>query len=519
VVLAMVVVRTSLSGMPLERDEGEYAYAGQLMLQGVPPYRAAYNMKFPGVYAAYAAVLAACGQTAAGVHAGTTAVVAANVVLTFLLARRWPGGGSGIVAAATVAVLSTDPALLGLAGHATHFVLLPALAGLLVLSTADPGPARCAAAGALLATAMLMKQPGGAFLVAGAAMVVAASVARRWTRAIAARRLLAFAAGAVAPLLCAAGLLMHAGVFDRFWFWTVRYARYYGEQMPVGLAPSILWDEGRTDLRFAWPLWMLAATGLAVGWREPVARRGAALRCGLATTAFAATSVGFRYRAHYFILMAPAVALLDAAAVGAATEWLRRRRPALRWVPGAAFAAACAAFAVAARAVLFGSDPDAASRALYFSNPFVGAVEVGRRLRDLVPPGRTVAVLGSEPEICFEARRRSATGYLYTYGLMEDQPFAGQMQREMAAEITAARPAYVVLVRNDASWLATGRSDHWILGWCQQLIRSDPLVGVVPTVDAPARSYWGPDVSLPEARALARASTPCLLVFRHDGRP
>ena len=24
--------------MPLERDEGEYAYAGQLILQGIPPY-------------------------------------------------------------------------------------------------------------------------------------------------------------------------------------------------------------------------------------------------------------------------------------------------------------------------------------------------------------------------------------------------------------------------------------------------------------------------------------------------
>lgn len=37
---------------PLERDEGEYAYAGQLMLQGIPPYQLAYNMKLPGTYAA-----------------------------------------------------------------------------------------------------------------------------------------------------------------------------------------------------------------------------------------------------------------------------------------------------------------------------------------------------------------------------------------------------------------------------------------------------------------------------------
>jgi len=50
----VIAIRIRLLGIPLERDEGEYAYAGQLMLQGIPPYKLAYNMKFPGTYAAYA---------------------------------------------------------------------------------------------------------------------------------------------------------------------------------------------------------------------------------------------------------------------------------------------------------------------------------------------------------------------------------------------------------------------------------------------------------------------------------
>jgi len=35
-VLFVLAVRMRLRDMPLERDEGEYAYAGQLILQGVP---------------------------------------------------------------------------------------------------------------------------------------------------------------------------------------------------------------------------------------------------------------------------------------------------------------------------------------------------------------------------------------------------------------------------------------------------------------------------------------------------
>lgn len=44
----VVYVRVRLLNLPLERDEGEYAYAGQLILEGVPPYKEAWNMKLPG---------------------------------------------------------------------------------------------------------------------------------------------------------------------------------------------------------------------------------------------------------------------------------------------------------------------------------------------------------------------------------------------------------------------------------------------------------------------------------------
>ena len=65
-ILLVVVVRFRLLDLPLERDEGEYAYAGQLMLQGVPPYQLAGNMKFPGTYGAYAIIMAVTGERADG---------------------------------------------------------------------------------------------------------------------------------------------------------------------------------------------------------------------------------------------------------------------------------------------------------------------------------------------------------------------------------------------------------------------------------------------------------------------
>ena len=97
----VVAIRIRLLGIPLERDEGEYAYAGQLMLQGIPPYKLAYNMKFPGTYAAYAVVMSIFGQTISGIHLGLLLVNAATVALVFFLGRRLINETAGFVRAAT----------------------------------------------------------------------------------------------------------------------------------------------------------------------------------------------------------------------------------------------------------------------------------------------------------------------------------------------------------------------------------------------------------------------------------
>ena len=78
-------IRWRFLDLPLERDEGEYAYAGQLILQGIPPYQLAYNMKFPGVYFAYAGLMSLFGQIPAGIHDGIILVTSLSIVLIFLI--------------------------------------------------------------------------------------------------------------------------------------------------------------------------------------------------------------------------------------------------------------------------------------------------------------------------------------------------------------------------------------------------------------------------------------------------
>src|SRR5712691_11237637 len=133
IVVAAAGIRLRLLDIPLDRDEGEYAYFAQLLLDGIPPYAQAYNLKMPGIYAIYSVLLTVFGQTPAGIHLGLLVVNAVTTVLVFGVALRLFDARVAVVAAATFAALSSSPRLLFTAAYAEHFVLPPVLAGLLVL--------------------------------------------------------------------------------------------------------------------------------------------------------------------------------------------------------------------------------------------------------------------------------------------------------------------------------------------------------------------------------------------------
>src|SRR5258707_5957015 len=96
--------------------------------------------------------------------------------------------------------------------------------------------------------------------------------------------------------------------------------------------------------------------------------------------------------------------------------------------------------------------PEKIVRSEYGGNPFPEAIAFGKYIKDHSEADARMAVLGSEPEIYFYAQRHSATGYIYTYGLMEPQKYARQMQEEMIHEIESARPRFLVSVVLLNSW-------------------------------------------------------------------
>ena len=179
VLLATAVVRLRLLEIPLERDEGEYAYAGQLMLECIAPYQLAYNMKLPGTYAAYAVLMAGLGQTIAGIHLGLLLVNAATILLVALLGIRLFGTVPGVAACGAYALMSVGSKVMGTQAHATHFVVLAALgaAVLLLRYSGSKDPRTLCWSGLLFGLAFVMKQHGLFFGAFGAIYLAATECA------------------------------------------------------------------------------------------------------------------------------------------------------------------------------------------------------------------------------------------------------------------------------------------------------------------------------------------------------
>ena len=223
----VVWVRLRLLGLPLERDEGEYAYMAQQLLQGVLPYTEAHSMKFPGIFFVYAGVLAILGQNLVAIHLSLLLVNLATAFLLFLLGRNLLSEPAGIVAGVSFSVLTLSPTLQGIWANSEHFVLLPAVGGILLLRMAQDQPARFFFSGLLLGCALLIKQHAIFFCLFGIIYLGSRVVTQSHPFKKPFLNIGLFAAGGLAPVIFTALLYGATGNFSDFWFCTIQYASEY----------------------------------------------------------------------------------------------------------------------------------------------------------------------------------------------------------------------------------------------------------------------------------------------------
>jgi 4-amino-4-deoxy-L-arabinose transferase-like glycosyltransferase len=472
IILTTIVLRSSMLQMPLERDEGEYAYMGQLLLQGIPPYLNAYSMKLPGLFAIYAIFMGLFGQSIFAIHLCLLIFNAFAVILVYLLTRYLADDVAGIVAALIYALLSVSPTVLGTNAHATQFIVPFVLGGLLLLLKAidQRKTWMLTASGLLLGFAFLVKQHAFFFVLFAIIYYLSQMVKKHVLRSESVPNMAILIISSAAPFLFVCGLLYLAGVFPKFWFWTFTYASQYASGITTSTALSNFMHSA-TIVIYPWIfIWGIAAIGLFSIFLNKRIRHHWIFWSGFPVFSFLSICPGLCFRFHYFITLLPAVAMLAGVATSTSMTYISRKfSPYFQAIPVILVIIALG-FPAWEQKMFFCASPIDANQMINRGNPFVESLTVAQYIKNRSSETDTVAVLGSEPQIYFYANRKSATGYIYMYGLMEPHIYTLRMQKQMIGEIESAKPRYIVFVNAPFSWLRSSRSDPYILNWAEKYL-------------------------------------------------
>ncbi len=483
VLVIAIVVRIRMLTVPLERDEGEYAYAGQLMLQGVPPYQLAYNMKMPGIYAAYAVIMAVFGQNHLAIHFGVLIINVMTIILIYYLAKKLFGKIAATATAVFFAITSMSVNIQATA-NAENFVILPAIAAILLLVkfVGSRKIWQLIVSGLLLGIAFMMKQHGAAFIVFGVFYLVYTMVQQK---PVSVKKILlnvfVYSFFAILPFLITCVILWRCGVFDKFWFWTFDYARHYVSLNSYADGFGLLKETLSKIVPSAFFIWLLGLAGLAGCMYDKRLREHRLFLIVFLICSFLSLCPGLYFRNHYFVLFLPVLSILAGVGVLSVSNLLKSdRKRAYAAALVILLAWSCCFFSQLKCFML--TDPEMISRVTYGFFPFPETLRIANYIKAHSNADDKIVVFGSEPQIYFYSKRRSATSFIYTYPLMENQPFAVQMQREMIEQIQTNKPRFIVVVKTVDSWIpVTGCSKlifQWADSYFQEYYRQVGLVEI-----------------------------------------
>jgi hypothetical protein len=449
-IVIVAAVRAPLLPIPLERDEGEYAYIAWRLGHNELPYRDWVDQKPPAVFFIYRLGLSLPLEPIRAIHFVALLFSAASVCALLFLALPLMDRFWAFVAAALFALLSTDPLVQGTVANTELFMLCPLILSQIAFVSAasrkDCNILFIVLAGALTGIASMFKQVATVnWFFMAALYPLLAEGQKRWRAAV------SFILWSATGLLTVFGLVVlyfwrRGGLYEFVDNVFTHNLEYIGAVGPSARL-EYCWGTLTTLVRTQAIVWVFAAAGLValvtsgrVKWFFFVA--------GWLITSILGVSAGGYFFPHYFQQLLPPLAL--AAAVGAeAIAAIKSWRIFPLWSRRAVVLLGLALLpATTLWPFVFTYTPAEAVRKIYPGNFFAEMPQFAQRLETVTPPEKRVFVFGAEPELLFYARRASATRYIFLFPLYGPYGNAHEKQIAAAAEIERAEPSTAVYFPN-----------------------------------------------------------------------
>lgn len=460
---------------PPGRDQGMFTYAGHLVLRGDVPFKDFWDTKPPAIYYAYGLAELLFGYSVFAIRALDLLWQAATAVILFEIARRIIGRRFPAFFAGAFYVIAYASRGWWNTAQPDDFLNLPlGLAVLIVLKKGEGGNSgiRMLAAGALVGIASYFRYPVAVILPVLAAYIVwDGGDIRRYRPAV----MMAF--GFCAVTLGYLFYLWRAGAIGEFFYTEFVWTRAYAGLGGAGKGFFGFFHMGDI-LNSHWSavtLMMLAAAAYIGAICRGSAGHAANLIALWAATAFLTLYIQRKFYIYHFSpLMAP-LAVGAAAFVKAMSRASSMRfRSILVGLLAASVAVpyltingrynrycldvyleSASALATKLRTGVIPEDYYMNARFTSDDFSFPADIAVARFLAGRTSQGDRVFIWGCETLVYQLSERRAVSRFIHNFPFRCDWT-PERYGNELIDSLKADPPAYLLIVRNDAAWWATG---------------------------------------------------------------
>jgi hypothetical protein len=447
VLLFVLILRLRLLDLPFERDEGGFTYIARHMFSGPALYDGLYDNKLPGLYGLYALFINVFGYSPKGVHIG---LMFCNA-LSCLLLYRWVAGRfnkrTGVATASLFAVMSVAPNVYGFAAHATQLLLPFIFSGFLWLEKGlKTGRWHWFLIGGLsMGTAVIVKQSAAVFCVFAGLDLLLQHWYEKKSLLLSTRNAVLLTLGVVFPFALIATYFVIQGRFDHLWLWTIELPAASGKGNSQYL--KFFYDNHIAYVFKKFEIvWGAAILGIVALWFSKLHWVDRTASVLFACLACGSVFLGLAFYPHYFVLALPAVALFSAilldfmhSKLGTAAYWagllLLILLPVLQL-----------------RDYYFFPNYSLIQQKAYGANFFSELKKIGEELDRSAGKDQTLAVMGSEPEVFVYADRESASGHLFMYPIIQNNPKVEIFRQQYLDDLEKKRPQYIVFNTLSTSW-------------------------------------------------------------------
>lgn len=490
ILLIYVVLRLNLINIPLDRDEGIFAYVGQVINANGIPYKDAIDHKPPVVFFIYAFALKFMPPTPAGIHLFLHLYNLLTLFVLYFSVKIYSHSDTMALWTAFVyAVISTSPDFQGFTASAEMFMLLPISLSILFvfLATQKERFFYYFLSGFFGGLAFWTKQTGAFIILFIVLYAVCATVQKihqkKKSTTNSVKDILWWGTGFVFITLMIAGYFFRHNSFNEFLYWSFEHSLIYSRQ---------------TNLLMMWPLISQSLTGFFKGnfmiiipgiagclmMIKNKEQKGLWTLCFLLFSFFA-TCPGHAYP-HYFAQLLPGLAITG----GIGTIYLIQALSEKMKYP----LSFILAFSIIFNPLFVHSDyyikhsPEENSRFFFGFNPFPESLDLGKYIKEKTEKNDKIFIFGSEAQVLVYAQRKSATAFALIYPLMSSYPRYMEFQQQAWAEVQTNKPKYIILIKISTSLAYDKKANLWILEKTRELLSSEYEIEAVVSLSHPKGS-------------------------------